>query len=119
MSDLDWLLLVAWVLTVARVCVLVNSDAVLDAPREWLMTSSYTRARRDPANPKRSYLATFVICPWCVSMWAGMISSPIPIAITGVPWFCFPLFGLGVSQVVGMMSRLYPDDDSEIEIVDA
>jgi hypothetical protein len=49
-------------LVTARLTRLVTSDRITEAPRNWLLR------RLDP----QGLAAYFVVCPWCVSVYAGL-----------------------------------------------
>ena len=44
-----------------RVWKLVADDAILDRPRDWLLTRAGTS----------SELAVFLVCPWCLGAWVA------------------------------------------------
>lgn len=85
-----------------RVTRLVNSDAVLDTPRIWVL-------RRWGEHSKAAY---FVTCPWCVSMWAAAVLLPFLVYADHL-WAALPLAVLAASHLTGLAAQL---DGSEVEI---
>lgn len=106
MDGLTWtLVLIAYVLAVARITRLVNKDAVLDPVRVWLV-------RRLGAG---STLVYFTGCAWCVSTWVSLAAGAGVIAVTGVSWWWLALIAPAASHLTGLASALDPED---VEIVD-
>lgn len=60
----SWLLLITMPLGVARATWLVMNDRLLETPRHWF-------------EHRGGYLAYFIQCPWCVSMWVAGISCAL------------------------------------------
>lgn len=60
-------------LAVFRLTRLVLADAILDAPRDWLMA----RDKRSRRQGRRLGWVVFLTCGWCVSMWiaAGVVAA--------------------------------------------
>lgn len=101
-------LLVLYVLAVMRLTRLVTADTVLDPLRLRL-------ARR--YGPE-SRVLEFLGCPWCVGFWLSLAAAPVVIAAVGWSWWLVVPLGLACSQVVGMLSPLYSDEDIAIETVE-
>lgn len=102
------LVLTVYVLAVMRLTRLINSDTILDAPRIWL-------ARKFGPN---STLVYFLGCPWCVGMWLSLAGAVGTVYLLDWPWWTLVPVGLACSQIVGMTSPLYSDDEIQFEPVD-
>lgn len=100
---LDLVVFVLWVLALARLTRLVNADEITDPIRLAVM-------RKTGPESKWSY---FLQCPWCVSMWLGLVTAGFPVWLTDSPWWFLPLLALAGSHVTGLMAQL---DTSELEI---
>lgn len=59
MIHTDWLIVLLFVLAVARLTHLVTQDFIFDRPRAWLQRCCGTS------------IAYLVQCPWCLSIWIG------------------------------------------------
>ncbi|EHI13158.1 hypothetical protein KEK_08252 [Mycolicibacterium thermoresistibile ATCC 19527] len=127
------LVLVIYVLAVARLVRLVNFDTVLDPVRVLIARRAALadRAAAEAGDAGReasaelyrrragrwNTLAYFVACPWCVGFWLALATAPIPVGIMGWPWWAVFGVALAASHVVGLMAPLSADE--EIEIVEA
>lgn len=95
--------LVAWVLALARVTRLINADEITDPLRIWVMHKTGVE----------STWTYFVQCPWCVSMWIGLATAWLPLVLTDAPLWLWPFIALGGSHVTGVLAGL---DRENIEI---
>lgn len=95
------ILFVVYALAVARLTKLVNSDRITKAPREWLIKRL----------PEGSIWAYFVVCPWCVSIWLGVLAAPLTwwpggLQVDGVSsWVAVPALALAYSGFTGYLSQ--------------
>lgn len=90
------LILVVWVLAVARVTRLLTRDKLTEPFRAWVLD-------RRGADSQVAYL---VHCAWCSSVWIGFASAPAAVAAAGLSWWLLPVIALAGSHVVGMLSWL-------------
>lgn len=100
--------LTVYVLAVMRLTRLVNADTILDPARIRL-------ARR--FGPE-SALLEFLGCPWCVGFWLSLAAAPVAVGVLGWPWWLSVPVALACSQIIGMVSPLFSDEDLTIEAVD-
>lgn len=100
-----WIVVLLFVLLVARVTRLVNADLVTDPVRLWV-------ARRTGPHSTPSY---FLACAWCVSVWVGVVFGAVLVWWQDWSWWALPLVAGGASMVSGLLSRW---DDDPVEIVD-
>lgn len=106
MDGLTWsLILLAYVLTVARLTRLVNADVITDPLR-------IAVARKWGAQSTVSY---FLGCAWCVSLWVALVLAVATVAVTGVSWWWIVLMAPAASHITGLLTGLDTDD---VEIVD-
>ncbi|AYB70551.1 hypothetical protein SEA_SERENDIPITOUS_9 [Mycobacterium phage Serendipitous] len=121
-----------YVLVVARLTRLINSDTILDRPRLAIITRA--RASRMDANEARALgqdvRATllerrarrwaaamyWVQCPWCVGMWIALASAIAPVLILGWHWAAFLPVALATSHLVGVCARFA--DTEEMAVVE-
>lgn len=122
---LTFLILVVYVLAVARVTRLINYDTVLDPLRLWIARRAETaRTAAEEAEqnsqPTQSaiYLRTmarwntlthFLGCPWCVGFWISLATAIAPVSIIGWPWWTLMWVALGTSYLVGLAAPLSAD----------
>ena len=101
MDNLGYALFVlaVWAVAVARVTRLVNFDAVLDPVRIKLGERFGTS----------STLIYFIGCVWCVSIWVAFGTAWIPILLTDLSWWFYPLIALAASHLAGIASPLSED----------
>ena len=98
-------LLIVYALAVARLTKLINNDRVLQAPRVALLKRL----------PEGSIWAYFVVCPWCVSMWLGLVAAPVTwwwggLQVDGVPSALgVPALALAYSAFTGYLAQLAED----------
>jgi hypothetical protein len=125
---------VVWVLAVARVTRLVNSDVVFDPVRLWVARrlSGAARAASECEFSGRDGLAArlrrvqgrwnavsyFLSCPWCVSVWVAGLTAWIPLWHAGNVVAVYAGVVLAASHLIGVGARL-ADDGEDIEIVAA
>ena len=105
---LDLLVLIVYVLAVARLTRLINADTVLDPVRLAL-------AR---AFGHQSTLIYFLGCVWCVGFWLSLVTAVIPVLALSLSWWMLPLIALATSHLVGLLARLDDTDDVAFEEVD-
>lgn len=105
---MDILILVMFVLAVSRLTRLINKDYLTDPVRIYVM-------KRFGVD---SHAAYFLQCPWCVSMWVGLLVGPLMILATSLPFWTFLLAALAASQITGWLDRFDPEQ-VDIEITDA
>jgi hypothetical protein len=104
----DVLILIGWVLAVARVTRLIAMDRITENARIALV-------RRLGEAHMLNYLMN---CMWCMSIWVGVMSMPVPVFMAHRSWAQAAVFALGASYITGMLSRLDDDDEVEIEITE-
>lgn len=134
--------LIVWFLAVARVTRLINADSILDRPRLWVAGRAVDD-RRDATEADQlgqavrfvlldrrarrweTFLA-FLQCPWCVGMWAALLSAWAPMAL--LSWFSRPWYldvvvylalALAASHLVGVCARFADTEEISIEDDDA
>lgn len=100
-------LLAVYALAVARVTGLVVSDSITEGLRDAIMI----RLDRWGGGGRRAgrgrvvgpFLAELLGCPWCVSVWLGMIAAPLVWYWGMSPVMLIPALALAFSQVTGMI----------------
>jgi len=97
--------LVIWVLALARVTRLINADEITDPMRIWVM-------HKTGVESTASY---FVRCPWCVSMWLGLASAPFALWLADLSLWLWPVVALAGSHITGLLAGL-DREDIEIEV---
>lgn len=124
------LILIVYVLAVARITRLINYDTVLDwarlfvarragsalaAAEEAEAADQWTVAALHRKRQARwNILLEFLGCPWCVGMWAALGGAVVVVSILGWPWLTFLPLGLACSYLVGLAAPLSADE-MEIE----
>lgn len=94
------LVLLIYLLAVARLTGMTVDDVLLDGPRDavlgWL----------DPT-PRSlgAYLAKLITCQWCSAVWWSAAVIPLMWYFGHSPWMLIPATVLAVAQVVGMLSQ--------------
>jgi hypothetical protein len=121
--------LLVYLLAVARVVRLVTTDRVTQRPRDWIITHLWIRHwlpsaraeqpgetrgehRRMAAGFAREFRASAVpplsvylmTCPWCVSIYAGAVAAPIIWFWGTSPWLAVPALALALSQGTGLIA---------------
>jgi len=91
-------LLAVYALAVARLTGLVVSDSITEGLRDAIMVRLDRWGGRGG-----SFLAELLGCPWCVSVWLGMIAAPLVWYWGMSPVMLIPALGLVFSQVTGMI----------------
>lgn len=96
---------VLYTLAVARITTLITHDEITAPARSWLI-------RRFDSSRRGHRLVVYLLgspdddtsgCPWCVSMWVGLASSPLVWLLPDSPWVMVPVLGFAASQVTGMI----------------
>lgn len=101
----DVLVLIGWILAVARVTRLIAMDRITEGFRVGVV-------RHFGEQHPISYL---VNCMWCVSIWVALPAMPALMYLAHRTWPQALVFALAASYVTGMLSRL-DDDEMEFEI---
>lgn len=96
-----WLLLLVYMLAVARVTGLIVTDTLTEAPRDAVLAWLDDR----PAT-LGSYIAKLITCPWCASVWVAIVAVPLVWLWGTSPVMLVPALILAFSQAVGMISNL-------------
>lgn len=103
------LVLIIYMLAVNRLTTIITTDEISRPARQALVRrfNPFNRAHRwliyllgDPED------TTANGCPWCVSIWVGLISAPLLWASHTSPYLLIPMTGLAASQVTGMTFRI-------------
>ncbi|MBF6138140.1 hypothetical protein IU501_34795 [Nocardia otitidiscaviarum] len=95
------IILLVWVLAVARLTRLVTRDKFPFEPfRKWVTERLGTGSR----------LTYLVHCTWCSSIWIAFATAPAVIVLAGVSWWWLPLLALAASQLTGWGTLLELDD---------
>lgn len=98
------IVLVLYVLAVARITTLITHDEITAPTRRALI-------RRFDPDRRLHRLVVYLLgspdddaigCPWCVSVWVGLLSSPVIWFWPGSP-LIMVLIGLAASQITGMI----------------
>lgn len=125
------LILIVYVLCLARLTRLINGDRVFDwlrliparkmreAQMEYAEASAHGQGQRAARAADRvrrwDTVLYFVQCPWCVGMWFSIASASVPVWIIGWPWWYFPALGLAASHLIGVCARFADTEEIEIE----
>jgi hypothetical protein len=111
------LVLVIYVLAVARLTRLINADTILDTPR----VAIAARSRNDDASlPERRRWQTafyFVQCPWCVGMWLTFGLAWVPLYHHGNPVAQYIGVALAASHLIGVFA--FAADTEEMDMQEA
>lgn len=99
------LVLVVYVLAVARITRLINFDTIADGPRVRLV-------QLVRGNPTVVY---FITCPWCVGMWVCLATAWVPMWHAANPVAQYVALALAASHVIGLLSPLSNDDELSTE----
>lgn len=105
MNSLALLTLFLWVLALARITRLINSDELTDPLRIWV-------ARRTGLQSTWTY---FISCPWCVSFWLAIATAWFPLVLVDLPLWMWVFLAPAGSYITGLMAVVDPDDT---ELVD-
>jgi hypothetical protein len=88
-------------LAVARLTLLVTSDRVFQTPRTSLVGALARRGH--------DLLAYLILCPWCVSVWIGIVAAPVIYLWGTTPWLTVPALALALSMVAGLLAAAKGD----------
>jgi len=102
------LVLIVYVLAVARITRFINYDALFDSLR-----NGYVRAFK--GHPTALY---FITCPWCVGMWVCFATAWIPIWHPENPIARYLGIALAASMLIGVATPLSEDDELDVEPVE-
>ncbi|UVT31439.1 hypothetical protein SEA_MASK_6 [Mycobacterium phage Mask] len=120
------LVLVVYVLAVARVTRLINYDVVLDFARLWIARRAAaaaavaaeadewghetisTSARKRQV--RWNLLAEFAVCPWCVGWWVALVGAVPVVIVLGWSWWALVPVALACSYLVGLVAPLTADE---------
>jgi hypothetical protein len=103
------LILLLYALAVARLTTIITTDEISRPARQALVR------RFDPTKRLHRWIVyllgdvedgTANGCPWCVSVWTGLLSAPLVWAASSSPYLLVPLMGLAASQVTGMIFKI-------------
>lgn len=125
-------LLLVYLLAVARVTRLITSDRITERPREaaieaawahaWMAWArdTFPRAREDKALARQHahiqgrqvranggeppLLAYLIACPWCVSIYVGAVAAPMIWFWGESPWLAIPALALALSHGTGVLA---------------
>lgn len=90
------MLLVVYALAAARVTRLLVSDKIAERPRNAMQAWLLGRDRK-----MLWYLST---CPWCVSVWVGLVAALVWYLWGAQPWAFIPAAGLAISYIAGWLA---------------
>lgn len=120
------LILVVYVLAVARITRLVNYDTVLDGARLFVARragSALAAAEEAEAadlwkvgevhrnrQARWNLVLEFVGCPWCVGMWVALAGAVPVVIVLGLSWWALVPVALACSYLVGLVAPLSADE---------
>lgn len=120
------LILVVYVLAVARVTRLINYDTVLDGARLFVARragSALAAAEEAEAadqwtvgelhrnrQARWTVVLEFLGCPWCIGMWVGLAGAAPVVIVFGWSWWTLLPIALACSYLVGLMAPLSADE---------
>jgi hypothetical protein len=99
-----------WMIALARLTRLLTVDRITDFLREWAWKISKSE------DGLVFYLST---CPWCVSLWLGLITAPFLMMTIDLSMWWTPIFALVGSWFVGVSAENFEGGHDEIEIVES
>lgn len=115
------LVLVIYVLAVARITRLINADTVFDRIR--LIPARAARsallAGDDKSRARWDTVVYFLECPWCVGMWISLATAIVPVLMLHWAWWTFLPLALAASHLVGVFSFAADTEEMGIEAVEA
>jgi hypothetical protein len=103
------LVLLVYVLAVCRLTTIITTDQISRPTRRALVR------RFDPTKRPHRWVVyllgdvedeTADGCPWCVSIWVGLLSSPLLWVAHQNPYMLISAIGLAASQVTGMIFKI-------------
>ncbi|QHB37313.1 hypothetical protein I5G58_gp011 [Mycobacterium phage BirdsNest] len=125
------LVLVIFVLAIARLTRIINADKIADPIRLWpagkvreaTLAGHEARAHGRSAEAavyarRQQRWATafeFVQCPWCVGWWFALAGAIVPVWFIGWPWWAMFPVALATSHLVGVLARFADTDEIDIE----
>lgn len=93
----DTLSILLTLLAVPRITRFVTEDTIFDGPRNWVLRHLLAR------NPDHK-LAVLLLCPWCVSVYAGTAAAAAWWAWGGTRIFTAAAAALAASYVAGFLA---------------
>lgn len=112
------IILLVYGLAVARVTRLVVADVLTKPLRERIIDWSYMRAfphfRDYTVAERRMYrgerdvpaLAYLITCPWCSSIYIGLLAAPVIYFWGESPWLLVPALALALSHFTGVLAEI-------------
>lgn len=97
-----WLLALLAALTVYRVARLVTADTITEPARKWVEAKAVAEGGRK----LWIKLDDLVVCPWCVSVWAGAVVAPVTVWWGDNRVILAGLLALAASAVAGLLSTV-------------
>lgn len=126
------LILVVYVLAVARVTRLINADTIMDWLRAIPMRRAHDARQRmntarrsgqtdtavvfERASRRWSTVLYFLECPWCVGMWACLATAWIPMFAYDVLALQYLGIALAASHLIGIFA--FAANTEEVGVVD-
>ncbi|AER47657.1 DUF1360 domain-containing protein [Mycobacterium phage Dori] len=120
------LILVVYVLAVARVTRLINYDVVLDFARLWVARragSALTAAEEAESadqwtvgelhrnrHARWNVVLEFMGCPWCVGWWVALAGAVPVVIVLEWSWWALVPVALACSYLVGLVAPLTADE---------
>jgi hypothetical protein len=92
--------LVLYGLAVVRLTGLVLHDDITAPLRTHLVAPLATAPRPGP------FLHELLTCPWCISVWLGLMVAPVAVWRPHAWWALIPAFALVSSQIAGMVNTV-------------
>jgi hypothetical protein len=93
--------LVIYALAFCRAVYLVTIDSLTEPARDTVI-----RWLDDRPATLGAFIAKLITCPWCASVWLGMVAAPLIWFHGNQPLLLIPALGFALSQVAGMLSDL-------------
>lgn len=104
------LVVVVYVLAVARIVRAVNHDTILDPVRVWVAARGRDDSRSVVERARWNVLLHWSGCPWCVSIWVAGATVWVPLWHASNPVAVYVGVVLAVSMIVGVAAPLSADD---------
>jgi hypothetical protein len=104
------LVLVIYVLAVARVTRLVNYDSVLDGLRVAVGVRARSLDRSEAERGRWAAVEEFLGCAWCVGWWVSLAGAPVVVIVVGWSWWAVLPISLACSYLVGLVAPVSADE---------